>query len=53
MYTWKCLAKAFGHLRTEAVQMEVMLVAVLGQPLVRRLGGAPSHRHETFADSAV
>jgi hypothetical protein len=32
------------------VEVQVVLVAVLGEPLARRIGGAPAHRHDLQAD---
>ena len=42
--------QGLGHLDREAVQVEVILVAVLGEPLAGGLRGAPPHRHNLQAD---
>src|SRR5262249_32224758 len=42
-----------GHLDREAVLVEGILVAVLGETFARRLRGAPSHRHDLQPDAAA
>jgi hypothetical protein len=43
-------SEGLGHLDREAVQIEVILVAVLREPFARRLRGAPPHRHDLQGD---
>ncbi len=42
--------EGLGHLDREAVQIEVILVAVVGEPFARRFRGAPAHRHDLQPD---
>jgi hypothetical protein len=42
--------QGLGHLDREAVQIEVILVAVVSEPFARRFGGAPAHRDDLQAD---
>src|SRR5437763_15016964 len=38
--------EGFGHLDRQPMQIKVILVPVVGEPLPSRLRGAPAHRHK-------
>src|SRR4051812_47741045 len=45
--------EGFGHLDRDPVQIEVILVAVGGEPLARRFRGARAHRDDLEADDVA
>src|SRR5205085_5291101 len=45
--------EGFGHLDRQSVQIKVILVPVLGEPLPSRLRGAAAHRHKLESDDVA
>src|SRR5438270_7304731 len=45
--------EGFGHLDRQPVQIKVILVPVIGEPLPSRLRRAPAHRHKLKSDDVA
>src|SRR5947209_7564679 len=45
--------EGFGHLDRQPMQIEVILVSVVGEPFASRLRGAPAHRHKLESDDVA